>query len=79
MSVQVILAAVAQRVVVKFLSNENMKPAEILTRLRAQFGDETVSRTRVYDELSHLKKAKQRLETCKDYAFCEESYRQRFL
>jgi hypothetical protein len=42
-------SAVAQRIVVTFLTNENVKPAKILMRLRAQFGDETLSRTRVYD------------------------------
>jgi len=45
----VLPSAVAQSIVVKFLTNENVKPAEILTRLRAQLGDETLSRTQVYD------------------------------
>jgi hypothetical protein len=36
-------------IVLKFLTNENAKPAEILTRLGAQFGDETLSRIQVYD------------------------------
>jgi hypothetical protein len=49
MSEQVIPLAVAQCFIVKFLSNKNMKPAEILTRLRTQFSDETLSRTQVYD------------------------------
>jgi hypothetical protein len=48
MSEQVVPSAVAQRIVVKFLTNENVKPAEILMRLRAQFGDETLSRTQMY-------------------------------
>jgi hypothetical protein len=39
---------VEQRIVVTFLTNENVKPAEILKRLRAQFGDETLSRIQVY-------------------------------
>jgi len=28
----------AQRIIVKFLTKEKVKPADILTRLRAQFG-----------------------------------------
>jgi glucan biosynthesis protein len=48
MSEQVVPSAVAQRIMVKFVTNENVKPAEILMRLRAQFGDETLSRTLVY-------------------------------
>jgi len=48
MSVRVVPPAVAQRIVVTFLTNENVKPAEILKRLRAQFGDETLSRIQVY-------------------------------
>jgi hypothetical protein len=49
MSEQVVPSAVAQRIIVKFLTNENVKLAEILMTFRAQFGDETLSRTQVYD------------------------------
>jgi len=42
MSEQVVRSAVEQRVIVKFLTNENVKPSECLTRLRAQFDDETL-------------------------------------
>jgi hypothetical protein len=49
MSKQVVPSAVAQRFIVKFLTNEDAKPAEILKRLRAQFGDETLSRIQMYD------------------------------
>jgi hypothetical protein len=49
MSEQVVPSAVAQCIIVTFLTNENVKPAEILMRLRAQFGDETLSRTQMYD------------------------------
>jgi hypothetical protein len=45
-----------------FLTNENAKPAEILTRLSEQFGDETLWRTGV----NHSKMAEQRLKTCED-------------
>jgi len=46
---QVVPSAVAQCIIVKFLTNENMKRAQILKRLRAQFGDETPPGTQVYD------------------------------
>jgi hypothetical protein len=48
MSKQVVLSAVAQRVIIKFLTNEKVKSAEVLMRFRAQFGDEMLSRTQVY-------------------------------
>jgi hypothetical protein len=44
MSEQVVLSAVAQRIVVTFVTNEHVKPADILKRLRGHFGDETHSR-----------------------------------
>jgi hypothetical protein len=37
----VVLSAVAQRVIVTNITNGNVKPAEILSRLGAQFGNET--------------------------------------
>jgi hypothetical protein len=49
MSEQVIPLAVAHRIIVKFITKENVKPAEILIRLRVKFGNEIISRTRVYD------------------------------
>jgi hypothetical protein len=46
MSEQMVLpSAVAQSIIVKFLTNENVKPAEILTRLRTHCDDEMLSRT----------------------------------
>jgi hypothetical protein len=49
MSKQVFPSAGTQRIIVKFLTKRNVKPADILMRLRAQFGDETFSTTQVYD------------------------------
>jgi hypothetical protein len=46
MSVHVVPSALAQGVTVKFLTNENVKRAVLL---RSQFGDETFSRTQVYE------------------------------
>jgi hypothetical protein len=48
MNEQMVPSAVAQYIV-KCLTNENVKPADILTRLRAQFCNETLSGTQVYD------------------------------
>jgi transposase len=39
LSEQEVATAIAQRIIVKFLTNEGVKPSEILTRLHAQFGD----------------------------------------
>jgi hypothetical protein len=49
MSEQVVPSAVAKRVIFKFLTNKNVKRAEILMRLSAQFADVTLSRTLAYD------------------------------
>jgi hypothetical protein len=78
MSEQVAPSAVAQHTTTttttttttKFLTNENVKPAGILKRLRAQFGDETLTRIQVYDWGKSFK-AEQRLKTCEDYTFCK--------
>ena len=38
-----------QRVVMKFLVNEGVKPADIYRRLQAQYGDETLSRSKTFE------------------------------
>jgi hypothetical protein len=76
---QVVPPAVAQRIIIKLLTNENVKLTEILTRLRARFSDETLSKTQLYDWSKSFKDAKQRLKTCQDYAFCRERYGQSIL
>jgi hypothetical protein len=48
-SEQVVPVAVVQCFIVKFMTNENMKPAEILMRFRAQFNDEILLRIQLYD------------------------------
>lgn len=40
--------SIAQRVIIKFLAREGVKPAEILRRLTVQFGNQTLSRPRVF-------------------------------
>ncbi|KAJ8946771.1 hypothetical protein NQ318_018980 [Aromia moschata] len=49
MSEQEVHTSVAQRIIIRFLANEGVKSNEILTRLRAQFGDDTLSQTQVFD------------------------------
>jgi hypothetical protein len=49
MSEQVVPSVVAQRIIIKILTNGNVKPADILTRLRAQFADEKLSRILMYE------------------------------
>jgi len=63
MSEQVVPSAVAQHIIVKFLTKENMKPAETLT---IQWWN-AVQNPCAWLELSCWKKAEQRLKTCKDY------------
>jgi hypothetical protein len=65
-------SCVAQRIIVKFLTNENVKPAEILKRLGAQFGDETLSRTQMNDWSKSFKESRTGLKTCEDYTVCRE-------
>jgi hypothetical protein len=45
----VVPSAVVQRIIAKVLINENVRPAEILMSLRAQFSIKTLSRIQVYD------------------------------
>jgi hypothetical protein len=46
-SEQVVPSGVQQLVIAQFLTSENVKRAEIMMRLKAQFGDETLSRTQL--------------------------------
>ena len=49
MSKQEVRKSVAQHIIIKFLLKEGTKSAEILRRLCAQFGEETLSKTQVYE------------------------------
>jgi hypothetical protein len=51
----VIPLAVAERIFVKVLTNGKVKSAEIVKRLRTQFGVKTFSRTQVYPWSKSLK------------------------
>jgi hypothetical protein len=44
-----------QCVVMKFLVNEGVKPADIYRRLQAQYGDETLIRSKTSEWCKHFK------------------------
>jgi hypothetical protein len=76
----VVPSAVAQRIIVKSLTNLNVKTAQILKRLGAQIGHETLSSIQVYDcSKIILKRTEERWITCEDYTICWETYSQRLL
>lgn len=62
MSEQEVPPSIAQRIVIKFLAAEGVKPAEILRRLTAQFGEETLSRARVFAWHKHFVEGRERVE-----------------
>jgi hypothetical protein len=45
---ELVVPSASQLNIVKFISNKNVKAAEILIRHSAQFGDETLSQTQMY-------------------------------
>ena len=47
MSEREVPITISQRVVIKFLTNESVGPNEIWCRLRAQYGESTLSKTQV--------------------------------
>jgi len=49
---------VAELLIFKLLTNGNVKPAEILKRLRAEFGDETLSRIQIYNSSESFKEGR---------------------
>jgi hypothetical protein len=48
-------ACMEQRVVMKFLVNEGVKPVDIYRRLQAQYGDETLSRNKTFEWCERFK------------------------
>ncbi|KAG5328416.1 GVQW3 protein, partial [Acromyrmex charruanus] len=62
MSEQQVPASVAQRVIIKFLTKEGVKPCEILTRLKVQYGDDTLSKTQVFDWAKKFKSGRESVE-----------------
>jgi hypothetical protein len=61
-SEQVIPSALAQRIIVEFLTDGSAKSAKILARLRAQFCDETLLWTQVYDCSKSFKEGRTEVE-----------------
>jgi hypothetical protein len=55
-------SALAQRIV-KYLTNENVEPAGIVNIFRAQFDDETLSRTPVHDWNKSFKEGRTEVKT----------------
>ncbi|CAK9818248.1 Protein GVQW3 [Anthophora plagiata] len=62
MSEQQVHLSVAQRIIIKFLTHEGVKPIEILQRLTAQFGDQTLSRARVFAWHKKFKEGRELVE-----------------
>jgi hypothetical protein len=79
MSEQVAALAVAYSIMVKFITNENVKLAEILIRPKYSSVMKRSRGPRFMTGVSHEKKTEQKLKTCEDYTFCRERYGQRFL
>ena len=48
-------ACMEQRVVMKFLVNEGVNPADIYSRLQAQYDDEMRSRSKTFERCKHFK------------------------
>jgi hypothetical protein len=71
--------AVAQRIFVKFLTNGNVKSAEILNKLRAQFGDETLSGSQVYDRNKSFKEAQTEVENMRRLQLLQRKLRPELL
>lgn len=62
MTAQELQSSVTQWIIIKFLSNEGVKPPEILTRLRTQFGDSTQSQNRQYTWTREFKSGREHVE-----------------
>jgi len=48
--------------IIKFLTSKNVKPAQILTKLKAQFTEETFSRIQGYDYTKSFKEGQTEVE-----------------
>jgi len=62
MSEQKVPRSVEQRIVIKFLVGENLPSAEIHHRLQQQYGEECLSRTRVFEWCKCLRDGRERVE-----------------
>jgi IS30 family transposase len=50
------------RGVIRFLFAEDIKPVEIIRRMLAQYGDNCLSRSKIYEWIDHFKKG--RISVC---------------
>ena len=62
MSEQEVPASICQRIIIKFLTAECVSPSEIFTRLQAQFGEDCLSKTRVYSWAKEFREGRDRVE-----------------
>jgi hypothetical protein len=62
MSEQKVPRRVEQRIVIKFLVGENVPSAELHHRLQQQYGEECLSRTRVFKWCKCFREGRQRVE-----------------
>jgi transposase len=46
------------RGVIRFLFAEGVKPVEIIRRMQAQYGDNCLSRSKIYEWIDHFKKGR---------------------
>jgi transposase len=46
------------REVIRFLFAEGVKPVEIIRRMQAQYGDNFLSRSKIYEWIDHFKKGR---------------------
>lgn len=54
--------SIAQRIIRRFLAREGVQATEIFQKLTAQFGDQTLSRTRVFAWYKEFKEGRERVE-----------------
>jgi hypothetical protein len=79
MSEQVAPSAVTKRIILTFLTKENVKPADILMRLRAELIDEAVSRIQVYDWRKSFKESRKQVENMQRLQILQEKFWRAFL
>jgi transposase len=46
------------RAAIRFLFAEGVKPVEIIRRMHAQYGDNCLSRSKIYEWIDHIKKGR---------------------
>jgi [histone H3]-lysine36 N-dimethyltransferase SETMAR len=62
MSEKAVPCSVAQRIIIKFLTNEGIPPSQILTRLRSQFGEKCLTVRSVYAWAKSFKDGRETVE-----------------